>query len=127
MTILQIAALLVDIVVFGTLFFYIYLMFKRNNDKPHLFENVFLSDVCKVIVIAFVCKILINLLSITFVKFEWFKLVLVFVDMLVIYLWWGLYKTNYTREYEQYERYQKEEAFKALTATKADDDDEKLI
>lgn len=127
MTVLQIATLLVDIVVFGTLFFYIYLMFKRNNDKPHLFENVFLSDVCKVIVIAFVCKILINLLSIIFVKFEWFKLVLVFVDMLVIYLWWGLYKTNYTREYEVYEKFQKEEVIKALSATKAEDDDETVI
>lgn len=127
MTSLQIAALLVDIVVFVTIFFYMYLIFKRNSAKPTWLQNVFLSDACKVIVIAFICKIVINAISIVFIKFEWIKAVLIPIDMLVVYLWWGLYKTNYTQEYEEYEQFQKEEALKALTATKAEDDDEKEI
>lgn len=77
--------------------------------------------------IVLVLKVIYNLYVTTFTTFSWWLVFAVALDILCVYIWWGLYKTNYTREYEVYEKFQKEEAIKALSATKAEDDDEAVI
>lgn len=127
MIFLQLLKLCLDLGIMVLLMFYIWLTFHRAVGNGTKCKDVFPSDIAKYIVIVLVLRLIYDLYMTAFTTFHWWLVFAVALDVWSIYIWWDLYKVNYAKEYEMYEKFQKEEAMKALSATKAEDDDEAVI